>query len=160
VSAKDTGTGKEQKITITASTKLSKDNIDKMMKEADEHAEEDKKRKEEIEIRNNADSLVYMTEKTISELGDKITKEQKDKVDPAMKALKDALAGKDTEEIKKKTDELSKVIQEVGASVYQQAQAAQQTAQQAAGEEMKEEKPGEEKVVDAEYTVDDGGKKE
>ena len=159
VSAKDTGSGKEQKITITASTKLSKDNIDKMMKEADEHAEEDKKRKEEIEIRNNADSLVYMTEKTISELGDKISKEQKDKVDPAMKALKDALAGKDNEEIKRKTDELSKVIQEIGASVYQQAQAAQQTAQQAAGEEKKEEKPGEEKVVDAEYTVDDGEKK-
>ena len=164
VSAKDLGTGKEQKITITASTKLSKEEIDRMVKEAEEHAEEDKRRKEEIEIRNNADSLIYATEKTLSEFGDKITKEQKEKIDGAVKALKEALSGKDITEIKKKMDELSKAVQEVGATIYQkaqQAQAAQQAAQGAAGEK-KEEKHGEdkEKVVDAEYEVKDEKKGE
>ena len=157
VHAKDLGTGNEQKITITASTKLSKEEIDRMMKQADEHAEDDKKKKEEIEIRNTADSMVYATEKTISEMGDKIGSEQKDKIDGASKALKDALAGTDNEAIKAKTEELSKVLQEVGTAIYQQAQAAQQAQQQAqAGEQAKE---GEE-VVDADYKVVDEEKKE
>jgi len=160
VHAKDLGTGNEQKITITASTKLSKEEIDRMMKQAEEHAEEDKKKKEEIEIRNNADSLVYATEKTLSEIGDKVAKEQKDGVDAALKALKEALAGTDNEAIKTKTEELSKVLQEVGASIYQQAQAAQQAQQQAqAGEQAEEKKEGEE-VVDADYKVVDEEKKE
>ena len=162
VHAKDLGTGNEQKITITASTKLSKEEIDRMMKQADEHAEEDKKRKEEIEIRNTADSMVYATEKTISEMGDKIGSEQKDKIDGASKALKDALAGTDNEAIKAKTEELSKVLQEVGAAIYQQAQAAQQAQQQAqAGEQAggEQAKEGEE-VVDADYKVVDEEKKE
>jgi len=162
VHAKDSGTGNEQKITITASTKLSKEEIDRMMKQAEEHAEEDKKRKEEIEIRNNADSMVYTTEKMVSDMGDKIAKEQKDKIDPALKGLKDALAGTDNEAIKAKTEELSKVLQEVGASMYQQAQAAQQAQQQAqAGEQAttEEKKEGEE-VVDADYKVVDEEKKE
>jgi len=162
VHAKDSGTGNEQKITITASTKLSKEEIDRMMKQAEEHAEEDKQRKEEIEIRNNADSMVYTTEKMVSDMGDKIAKEQKDKIDPALKGLKDALAGTDNEAIKAKTEELSKVLQEVGASMYQQAQAAQQAQQQAqAGEQAttEEKKEGEE-VVDADYKVVDEEKKE
>ncbi|HDH41737.1 MAG TPA: molecular chaperone DnaK, partial [Candidatus Altiarchaeales archaeon] len=125
VSAKDLGTGKEQKITITASTKLSKEKIDEMIKEAEKYAEEDRRRKEEVEIRNNADSLIYATEKTLSDFGDKIGKEQKEEIDKAKKALNEALKGKDIEEIKKKMDELSKAVQRVGATIYQQAQAAQ-----------------------------------
>lgn len=159
VSAKDLGTGKEQKITITASTKLSKDEIDRMMKEAEEHVEEDRRRKEEVEIRNNADSLIYATEKTLSDFGDKISKEQKDKIQGAMNSLKEALAGKDIEKIKKKTDELSKAVQEVGAIIYQQTQQAAQQAQAAEEREEKGKKKGEE-VVDAEYTVEDEEKKE
>ena len=154
VSAKDLGTGKEQKITITASTKLSKAEIEKMMGEAEQHAEEDRKRKDEVEVRNNADSLLYATEKTISEFGDKIAKEQKDKIEIAVKSLKDALAGSDIEKIKKESESLSKVVQEAGASIYQQ-QASQQKQQ---AEEPKEEKEGD-KVVDAEYEVIDDEKK-
>jgi molecular chaperone DnaK len=155
VSAKDLGTGKEQKITITASTKLPKDKIDEMMKEAEKHAEEDRKRKEDVEIRNNADSMIYVTEKTIGELGDKISKEQKEETDKAKNSLKEALDGKDVDEIKKKTEELTKVVQTIGAAIYQQAQASQATG---AKEEKKEEKK-EEDVVDAEYKVEDEEKK-
>lgn len=157
VSAKDLGTGKEQKITITASTKLSKEKIDEMIKEAEKYAEEDRRRKEEVEIRNNADSLIYATEKTLSDFGDKIGKEQKEEIDKAKKALNEALKGKDIEEIKKKMDELSKAVQKVGATIYQQAQAAQ-----AGGAEKKEEKKEEKEegeVVDAEYKVEEEEKK-
>ncbi|RLI92746.1 MAG: molecular chaperone DnaK [Candidatus Altiarchaeales archaeon] len=157
VSAKDLGTGKEQKITITASTKLSKEKIDEMIKEAEKYAEEDRRRKEEVEIRNNADSLIYATEKTLSDFGDKIGKEQKEEIDKAKKALNEALKGKDIEEIKKKMDELSKAVQKVGATIYQQAQAAQ-----AGGAEKKEEKKEEKEegeVVDAEYKVEEDEKK-
>ena len=157
VSAKDLGTGKEQKITITASTKLPKEKIDEMIKEAEKYAEEDRRRKEEVEIRNNADSLIYATEKTLSDFGDKIGKEQKEEIDKAKKALNEALKGKDIEEIKKKMDELSKAVQRVGATIYQQAQAAQ-----AGGAEKKEEKKEEKEegeVVDAEYKVEEEEKK-
>lgn len=150
VSAKDLGTGKEQKITITASTKLPKDQIERMMKESEEHAEEDRRRKEEAEVRNSADSLLYATEKTLSEFGDKISKEQKDKIENAVKSLKDALSSGDIEKIKKESDKLSKVVQEAGASIYQQ-QASQQKQQTA--EEPEGEKGEGEKVVDAEYEV-------
>ncbi|RLJ00692.1 MAG: molecular chaperone DnaK [Candidatus Aenigmatarchaeota archaeon] len=166
VSAKDMGTGKEQKMTITASTKLSDDEVDKMVKQAEEHEEEDKKRKEEIEIRNNADSIVYTTEKTLSELGDKLPAEQKEKIEVKLKETKDILKDKDTAKIKEKTEELTKVVQEAGASIYQQAAQQQAQEQQASqGEEKKEEeKPKDdgEKVVDAEYKVDgeDKDKKE
>jgi molecular chaperone DnaK len=158
VSAKDHGTGKEQKITITASTKLPKGDIDKMIREAEKNAEADKKRKEEVEVKNNADSLLYTTEKTMGEYGDKVTGEVKDSVEKAKTALKAALEGKDTADIKKKTEELSKAVQAVGMAVYQKAQAAQQQAgaqqgqQQAASEEPK--KGPEENVVDAEYKVE------
>ena len=91
VSAKDLGTGKEQKLTITASTKLSDKEVEKMMKEAKEHEEEDKKKKEEIEVKNNADALIYTSEKTISDLGDKIDKEQREKIDIALKKAKDSI---------------------------------------------------------------------
>ncbi len=157
VSAKDLGTGKEQRITITASTKLSPSEIDKMMEDAEKHAEEDKRRKEEVEIRNNADSLIYTTEKTLSEFGDKISSEQKEEIDKAKKALKEALEGKDTVEIKKKTEELSKAVQMVGAAIYQQAQASQATqagAKKTSGERRKRDMDEEGDVVDAEYKVE------
>ncbi len=158
VTAKDMGTGKEQKMTITASTKLSDDEIEKMVKQAEEHEEEDKKRKDEIEIRNNADSMVYTTEKTLSELGDKLPKEQKEKIEEKLKETKEILKDKDTSKIKEKTEELTKIVQEAGASIYQQAAQQQAQEQQAGqGEAKKEEtkKEGDEKVVDAEYKVDE-----
>ncbi len=130
VSAKDKGTGKEQKMTVTASTKLSEEEVNKMVKEAKEHEEEDKKRKEEIEIRNNADSLVYSTEKTLSDLGDKLPKEQKEKIESKLKEMKDVLKEKDTTKIKEKTEELTKVVQEAGASVYQQGSQEQAPKQE------------------------------
>jgi molecular chaperone DnaK len=163
VSAKDMGTSKEQKITITASTKLSEEDIEKMVKNAKEHEEEDKRKKEESEVRNNADSLVYTTEKTLSELGDKISKGQKDKIESGMKTLKESLGGQDVEKIRKESESLQKVVGEAGASIYQKA-AEQASAQK--GPEPK--KPGAEKkpkkgvkpekdenVVDAEYKVED-----
>lgn len=143
VTAKDLGTGKSQKITITASTKMPKEQIDKLSKEAERFAEEDRRKKEEAEARNGADSLIYATEKTLSEFADKASAEQKKKVDDALKALRDALGGKDVEAIKRCTDALSKAVQEIGAAVYQQA-----------GAKQGEQKQGEE-AVDAEYKVED-----
>jgi molecular chaperone DnaK len=149
VSAKDLGTGKEQRITITASTKLSKDDIEKMVKSAEQNAEADKKRKEEIETINNADSMIYQTEKFLADYADKLSGEPKAKAEAAMKALKEALAKKDLGDIKTKTEELSKAVQELGASIYQQAQAAQAGAQNAGPQAQPDEK-----VVDAEYKVE------
>ena len=122
VSAKDLGTGVEQKITITASTNLSDEDIDKAVKEAERFAEEDKKRKEEIEVRNQADSLVYQTEKSLEELKDKITEEEKASVTAECDKLKEALKGTDTEAIKAATESLTKVFYEISAKMYQQAQ--------------------------------------
>jgi molecular chaperone DnaK len=131
VSAKDMGTGKEQAITITASTKLSQDEIDQKVKDAEMHAEEDKKRQEEIQVRNDADSMIYTSEKTIEELGDKVDKDQKEKIEALVKELRDLTGGDDIAAIKSKTEELTKIVQEVGAKIYQQAQQAQQAQQQA-----------------------------
>lgn len=149
VSAKDLATGKEQKITITASTKLSDKDKERMMREAEQFAEQDKKRKEEAEIRNNADSLTYTAEKTKKDLADKLGKEQIEKIDKAVAELKDTLGGKDIEKIKSKNEELAKILQEVGTVIYQQAaakKAEQEKTQQAQGAEQNQGK-----VVDAEY---------
>ncbi len=155
VSAKDMGTGKEQRITITAPNKLSKDEIDKKVKEAEQHAEEDKKRQEEIEIRNNADSMIYTSEKTLEELGEKVEADKKSKIEELVKELKELISGQDLDAIKSKTDELSKVIQEIGAAIYQEAQQAQ--AQQEAQGEAKEQDNGSTKdndeTIDADYEV-------
>jgi molecular chaperone DnaK len=147
VAAKDLGTGKEAKITITASTKLSKDEKERLMKEAEQFAEQDKKKREEAEIRNNADNLIYTTEKTKKDLGEKLTQDQKNKMDTAVSALKDALAGTNLETMKTKSEELQKVLQEVGTVIYQQAAAdyAKQKGQ-AAGQAPT---GGDEKVVDS-----------
>jgi len=123
VTAKDLGTGKQAKITITASTKLSKEEKERMVKDAEQFSEQDKKKREEAEIRNNADNLVYTAEKTKKDLGEKINQDQKNRIDTAVAALKDALASNDTEKMKTKSDELTKILQEVGTAVYQQASA-------------------------------------
>lgn len=138
VTAKDLGTQKEASISITASTKLPKDEIDQMMKDAERQKEEDEKRKAEVELRNEADSLVYTSEKTMSELGDKISKEQREQVEKASDKLKESLKGTDMAMIKEDTDGLMKALHEVSAVVYQEAQkqaaAAQEAGQQNAGE--------------------------
>jgi molecular chaperone DnaK len=146
VSAKDLATGKEQKITITASTKLSDKDKDKMMKEAEEFAEEDKKRREEAEARNSADSIIYTADKTKKDLGDKLNQEQIAKIDKAIGELNEVLKGKDVEAIKNKNDEVAKILQEVGTVVYQQASKAEEPEQK-----TDETKQSEDKVVDADY---------
>ena len=129
VSAKDLGTGKEQSITITASTNMSKDDIDKAVKEAEQYAAEDKKRREEVDLRNSADQMVYTTEKTISEMGDKITEEEKKNLENAKEALKEALKGTDLEAIKAKQEELQKQVYAVSEKLYKAAAEAQAAAQ-------------------------------
>ncbi len=121
VAAKDKATGREQKITITASSGLSKDEIDKMVKEAQRFSDEDKKRKEEVEIRNNADSAVYQSEKMLRDLGDKVPADIKSEIEPKINALKTAMGGRDVTDIKGKTDELMQSLQKVGEKMYQQA---------------------------------------
>jgi len=154
VSAKDLGTGKEQRITITASTKLSEKEKERMIKDAEQFAEQDKTRKEEAEIRNNADSLMYTTEKTKKDLAEKLTKDQVDRLDKVADELRKALAGKDIELIKTKSEALAKVLQEVGTVVYQQvAQERAKTEQATTGKPPQGE--SERKVVDAEYEVKD-----
>ena len=168
VSAKDLGTGKEQKMTITASTKLSDKEVEKMIREAKEHEAEDRRRKEEVEARNNLDSLIYTSEKTLSELGDKLSKEQKDKIESALKTAKEALQ-KDIDKIKKETENLQKVLQEAGTAIYQEAakKYAEEQAKksQEASEEGKEGKTkkskkmkDDDKVVDADFKVEEDEK--
>ena len=152
VSAKDLGTGKEQSITITASTNMSKDDIDKAVKEAEQYAAEDKKRREEVDLRNSADQMVYTTEKTISEMGDKITEDEKKGLEDAKEALKEALKGEDLEAIKAKQEELQKQVYAVSEKLYKAAAEAQAAAQQG-GEAGDQAGPD---VYDADYTdVDD-----
>jgi molecular chaperone DnaK len=130
VTAKDRGTNKEAKIRITASTKLSKEDKERMVKEAEQFADQDKKKREEAELRNSADNIVYTAEKTKKDLAEKLTADQTSKIDTAVNALKDALAKNDMTKVKEQTDALSKVLQEVGTAIYQQA-AAEQAKQQA-----------------------------
>jgi len=149
VSAKDLATGKEQKITITATNKLSKEEIERMIKEAEQFAEQDKRKKEEAEARNKADSVIYTAEKLKSDLKDKLTSDQVERINNGVKELKEALSGKDVDKIKAKTEQLSKLLQEVGAAVYQKTSAsyashAQGGTQQTGG-----------KTVDAKYKVSD-----
>lgn len=121
VRAQDKGTGKEQKITITASSGLSKEDIDKMTRDAESHAAEDAKRKEDIEARNNADNLAYSAEKTLSDLGDKVPSDMKQEVEGKIAAIRSALQGQDTDQIRRTTEELTEALQKVGSTVYQQA---------------------------------------
>jgi len=163
VSAKDLGTGKEQKMTITASTKLAETDVKKMVNEAKQYEEQDKQRKEEVEIRNSADSLMYTAEKTKSDLADKLSSDLVDRLSAAIVAVKSALEGKDTGKIKSETENLQKVLGEAGTAAYQQAaqrQAQEQAGSQggaAGGEQYRQEEtgPGGEKVVDADFKVKD-----
>ena len=157
VTAKDKGTGKEQAITITSSTKLSDEEIEQKVKEAEMNAEADKKKQEEIEIRNNADSLIYTSEKTIEEVGDKISEDEKSNVEKLVGELRELIAGDDIQAIKSKTEELEKVVQEIGAKIYQQAQAEAQ-AQQAAGQDPNagaQDNNADDDTIDADYKVKD-----
>ena len=162
VSAKDLGTGKEQKITITSSGGLNKDEVERMVKEAEAHAAEDKQRKEEVETRNNADSLVYQAEKAIKDAGDKADKALVEKVQQAADKLKETLKGSDIEKIKADTEELTKPLYELSAAMYQQAE-----AQGAPGAEgfnpgagaQQGAKPHDDNIVDADYKVVDDEKK-
>lgn len=121
VKAKDLGTGKEQSITITSSTNLSDEEIDKMMKEAEANKEADEKKKEEAEVRNNADSMIFSTEKALEDLGDKVEEKDKEKAEELVKDLKKAMEGTDIDEIKSKTEELQKVAMDLAAKVYEKA---------------------------------------
>ncbi|MDI9618593.1 molecular chaperone DnaK [Methanothermobacter sp.] len=132
VSAKDLGTGKEQAITITAPNKLSEEEIKQKIEEAKKHAEEDRRKQEEIEIRNNADSMIYTAEKTLNELGDKVPSDKKEAVEKQVSELRELIAGDDVQAIKSKTEELTKTVQEIGAVIYQQA--AQQQAENTASQ--------------------------
>ena len=151
VSAKDLGTGKEQKITITASTNLSKEDIDKAVKEAERFAEEDKKRKEEIDIKNNAENLVYQTEKSLNDLGDKVTAEEKAPIEEQLNKLKETLKGNDSAAIKADSDELTKRFYAIAEKLYANA-APQQDAQGGT------EKKNDDGSVDADYEVVDDDK--
>ena len=151
VSAQDKGTGKEQSITITSSTKLSDEEIEKAVKEAEMNAEADKKKTEEIEVRNNADSIVYTSEKTLDELGDKVTADEKSSVEEKVAELRELISGDDIAAIKEKTDDLSKVVQDIGARIYQQAAAEQQAAQQAQDAGADNSSNDDDGTIDAEF---------
>ncbi len=156
VSAKDKGTGKEQSIRITGSTKLGDEEIEKMKKDAEMHAEEDKKRKKRIEIRNNGDTMAHTAEKTLEEIGDKLPKEEKEKVEKGIKELREALAGDDIDKIKEKTDELSKALQGASTYIYQRAaQRAQQGGKEGKKENEGKKWKGHPSDVDADYKVKD-----
>lgn len=156
VSAKDLGTGKKQSISIQKPGGLSDAEIERMVKDAELHAEEDRKRKEEVEIRNNAEALINATEKTLKEAGDVATEDQKSKVDAAIEDLKKALEGKDSEAIKAKTEALQEAVYPISTALYQRAQ---EQAQQAAGGAGSTDARGpDETVVDADYEVVDDEK--
>ncbi|MBP3314099.1 MAG: Hsp70 family protein, partial [Oscillospiraceae bacterium] len=146
VSAKDMGTGAEQKITITASSNLSKEDIEKAVKEAEQFAAEDKARKDEVDARNMADQTIYQTEKSLGELGDKATDDEKAAVNAAIEKLKETLKGTDVEAIKADTEAVQKSFYPIAEKLYAQAQAAQQGQPAGAADDG---------VVDADYEVVD-----
>jgi len=149
VSAKDMGTGKEQRITVTGATALNKDEIDRMVRESKSHAEEDHKRREEAEIRNNADNLTYTTERTLKDAGDKLSPADKEAIEKALADVKDALKGSDIERIKSAHEELLQQSYKIGQAVYSQQQAGQASADGGAADGSHDG----ENVVDADYEV-------
>jgi len=159
VSAKDLGTGKEQKIAITGSSGLSKEEIEKMRQDAEAHAEDDKKARELAEIRNNADNLAYQSEKQLNELGGKLSAEQKQTVEDAIKEVREVLKGEDADAIKRATENLQNRFQAISAELYKQAAANQPSGDTTTSAEPKKEgKPGDH-VVDADFEVVDEDKK-
>ena len=163
VSAKDMGTGKEQSITITSSTKLSDDEIQAKVKEAEQYAAEDKKRKEEVEIRNRAETLVYETEKNMKELEGSLSEDEKNDINAAKGELSKALEANNIDDIKDKTEKLTEKFHTISAKMYQQAQAAgagpdMGGAAGAAGADAGASQPNNDNVVDADYEVVDDDK--
>jgi molecular chaperone DnaK len=156
VTAKDLATNKEQKITITASTKLSKSEIEKMVKQADQFSAEDQKRKEEAELRNSADNLIYSAERLTKELAGKISKEQSEQVTKSAAELRQALAGKDLNEVRQKFESLQKVMQEIGTAAYQQV--AQQRGGSSGPSESSPKTGAPGQPVDVDYKVVDDKK--
>lgn len=159
VSAKDMATGNEQKITITASSNLSDEDIDRAVKEAEKYAEEDKKRKEEVETRNNAESLVYQSEKTLNELGDKVDAADKSSVQAEIDKVKESLKGTDTEAIKNATESLQQAFYKVSEKMYQQANPQGAQGQDFSGAQGAQENQNSDNVYEADYReVDDENK--
>ena len=162
VSAKDMATGNEQNVAITASTNLTDEDIDKAVKDAQAHAEEDKKKKEEIEVKNNAESLVYNSEKTLNELGDKISGEEKAKIETEIESTKKALETNDTEKIKEATEKLTKVFYDMSEQLYKNANpnATDNVAQAAedAANAGSADANSDGTVYDADYKVEDDNK--
>jgi molecular chaperone DnaK len=158
VSAKDRGTGKEQSMTITGQSALPKDEIDKMIRDAEAHADEDRRRREEADVRNNADNLLYQTEKLVRDSDDKISAEHKAQLEEAQGKVREALKGSDLEEIKSSTEALMRTSQEVGQALYA-AGAADQAGQQTTGGFAEGEAGGDDDIVDAEV-VDEGGEEQ
>ena len=156
VSAKDLGTNNEQKVTITSSTNLNDDEIEKAVKEAEKYAAEDKKKKEEIDIRNNADSLVYQTEKQLNDLKDKIADNDRKSIQEKLDKLKETLKGTNTDEIKNATEELTKVFYDISSKIYQQQQGANPNGQNANNANQQ---GANDNVYDADYKVVDDDKK-
>lgn len=166
VNAKDLGTGKEQSIKITAPKKLSKEEIEKMVKDAEKFAEEDKKKKEEIEVVNQADALVYSTEKSLKEHGDKVNASEKENIEKKLSELKEAIKGKNVDTIKKSVEALTQASHKMAEEMYKAAAAKQQQTkagpQQGAKAEQSKEEPKKDKkedVIDAEYTTEDDNNK-
>ena len=154
VTAADKATGRSQKITITASSGLSEQEVEKMKKEAEEHADEDKKRKELIEVRNNADNAAYTAEKLLRDSGDKIDDAVKNDINDKIVKLRETMNGEDTAVIRKQTEELGQAVQAVGASMYQQQQAGGQEtgeAGQAGPSGESSDGPSDEDIVDGEF---------
>ena len=160
VSAKDMATGNEQNVSITASTNLSDEDIEKAVKDAEAHAAEDKKKKEEIEVKNNAESLVYNSEKTLNDLGDKISGEEKAKVETEIENTKKALETNDTEKIKEATEKLTKVFYDMSEQLYKNANpngaaGADPNATQAGTDTNNDGNNNDGNVYDADYKVED-----
>lgn len=151
VSAKDTGTGKEQSIKITASSGLSEEEIEKLVKDAELHAEEDKKKRELIDARNAADSLIYSTEKSVKEVGDKVDETTKGGIEQGIENLKKAMEGDDLEEIKRLTEELTQASHKLAEAMYSQASQQEAQAEGAAGAGSSPDSSGDEDVVDADF---------
>ena len=161
-SAKDLGTGKEQSIRITAPKKLSKEEIEKMVKDADKFAADDAKRKEEVEIKNQADTLIYATEKSLKEFGDKVSASDKESIQKKLDNLKEAVKGKDLERIKKAMEDLTAASHKLAEEIYKQAASKQkekpETGNQKPEEEQKDKKKKDEDIIDAEYKAEDDNK--
>jgi len=157
VSARDTATGKEQSMTITGESSLAKEEIDRMVRDAEAHAEDDKRRREEAEIRNNADTLIYQTEKVLREQGEKFEGDEKDKVESALKAVKDALGGTDVEKIKDTTEALVNASHAFTQRLYEHASQASGAASAPGGAPGSDDgSSSDDEVVDAEI-VDEPG---